>query len=132
MIRRIAYVSRPRSGMSLVEVPRIVAHCRAHNALDGISGVLLFTGLDFAQVIEGAPDVVGRLWTRILADDRHQDIVPVLDARAQTRWFPDWRVGYPSDGALVGAIARWRACASPQSAAAGDELRRAFAAADAL
>ena len=50
MIRRLVYVSRPRPNLSLVEIPRIVAVCRAHNALDGITGVLLFTG-EFTRLV---------------------------------------------------------------------------------
>ena len=108
MIRRLAYVSRPRPNLSLVEIPRIVATCRAHNAVDGITGVLLFTGLDFAQLIEGEPNVVAALWARIQADDRHRDIVTFLDERAPHRWFADWRVGFPSDSVVVAQIAAWR------------------------
>ena len=70
MIRRLAYVSRPRPGLSVVEIPRIVSVCRARNEVEGITGVLLYTGLDFAQVIEGSWQPVVDLWERIRADER--------------------------------------------------------------
>lgn len=132
MIRRIAYVSRPRAGMSLSELPRIVSACRAHNEIDHITGVLLFTGLDFAQLIEGAPQPVERLWARLLGDDRHEGILRLLDTRAESRRFADWRVGFPTEGALQDRIAQWRAQGPRGSCADSDELLRLFAEADAL
>lgn len=132
MIRRLAYVSRPRPNLSLVEIPRIVAICRSHNAADGITGVLLFTGLDFAQLIEGEPDMVAALWARIQADDRHRDLVTFIDERAPQRWFPDWRVGFPSDSVLVAQIAAWREGRRLWTEAERSDFRRVLAAADAL
>jgi len=132
MIRRIAYVSRPRAGMSLTELPRIVAACRAHNEIDRITGVLLFTGLDFAQLIEGAPEPVERLWARLLDDDRHEGILRLLDTRADSRWFADWRVGFPSERAFVDRIAQWRAQGPRGPCADPDGVLRLFTEADAM
>ena len=108
MIRRLGFVSRPIAGLSRLEIPRIVAISRARNATDDIRGVQAFTGLDFAQVIEGPEGAVANLWLRIRADDRHCDIVTLVDERAQACWFEDWRVAFPSDGPTVGRIASWR------------------------
>ena len=132
MIRRLAYVSRPRPNLSLIEIPRIVSMCRAHNETDDITGVLLFTGLDFAQLIEGEVDVVAALWGRIKADDRHRDIHVFLDERAPERWFPDWRVGFPSDSTVVAQIAAWREGTRLWTNDERAALRRVLAAADAL
>jgi Sensors of blue-light using FAD len=132
MIRRLAYVSRPRPNLPLVEIPRIVAICRAHNEMDGITGVLLFTGLDFAQLIEGELDVVAALWARIQADDRHRDIHTFLDERAPSRWFPDWRVGFPSDSTVVGQIAAWREGTRLWTESERADLRGLLATADTL
>ena len=132
MFRRLAYVSRPRENLPLTEIPRIVAVCRAHNEADGITGVLLYTGDDFVQVIEGPVAVVTRLWSRILADPRHHEIVKFLDEPSPSRWYQDWRVGFPSDAALVSRIAGWH-LHPPELADGGDvELRRIVAACDPL
>lgn len=132
MIRRLAYVSRPRPNLPLQEIPRIIATCRAHNEADGITGVLLFTGLDFAQLIEGESDAVADLWARIQADGRHRDIHTFLDERAADRWFMDWRVGFPSDNEVVARIAAWRECPPLRSEAERAEVRDVLSVADAL
>jgi hypothetical protein len=107
MIRRLAYVSRPRPGLSPVEIPRLISACRRHNESEGICGVLLFTGMNFAQLIEGPWEPVVELWRRIRADDRHCNIVTFLDEPAPSPWFSDWRVGYPSDRTMVEQISAW-------------------------
>jgi Sensors of blue-light using FAD len=108
MIRRIGYVSRPVPGLALAEIPRIVSLCRARNGSAGIRGVLLFTGLEFAQLLEGPSEPVANIWERIRNDCRHHDLVTLFDERALTPWFPDWRVGFPSDSTIVSQIASWR------------------------
>lgn len=132
MIRRIAYVSRPRPNLSLVEIPRIVAACRRNNALDSITGVLLFTGLEFAELIEGEPQAAEQVWTRIRQDERHGDIDILFDERGPERWFTDWRVGFPSNSVLVGRIAAWRDRAGRWDDAAREEMRAVLAEADTL
>ncbi|MEO8346243.1 MAG: BLUF domain-containing protein [Betaproteobacteria bacterium] len=130
MFRRLAYVSRPRENLPVLEIPRIVTVSRAHNEGHGITGVLLFTGIDFVQVIEGSVDVVASLWARIGADPRHQAIVKFLDEPATSRWYPDWRVGFPSDTTLVNQIAEWHVRPPGPADAGYAELRRTLAACD--
>jgi len=120
MIRRIGYVSRPVPGLALAEIARIVSVCRARNNAANVLGVLLFTGLDFAQVLEGPSDAVASVWRKICADARHRDLVTLFDEHASTMWFGDWRVGFPSDVATVNQIAQWRR-RTPQE---WDEKRR--------
>jgi Sensors of blue-light using FAD len=108
MIRRIGYVSRPVPGLSLAEIPRIVSICRARNAAAKIRGVLVFTGVEFAQLIEGPPESVVALWLKLHRDPRHCDLVTLFDERAPTPWFTEWRVGFSSDAATVSQIAHWR------------------------
>ena len=121
MIRRIGYVSRPVPGLALAEIARIVSVCRARNALANVGGVLLFTGLDFAQLLEGPSAAVADVWQRICADARHRDLVTLFDEHALTPWFGDWRVGFPSDSATVNQIADWR----QRTWDAWDDTRRA-------
>jgi Sensors of blue-light using FAD len=132
MFRRIVSLSRPKPGLALPEIPRIVSSCRRHNEARGITGLLLFTGLDFAQLLEGPPQPVADLWAKICADERHRDLVRILDERVPQRWFEDWRVGFPTDGAVVQRIADWREHAGAWNEARCDELRRMFAQADAM
>ena len=132
MIRRIACVSRPRPNLSSVEIPRIVNVSRLNNARHAITGVLVFTGSDFAQLLEGAPDNVETLWQRLCRDERHLDLTSLLDERDTSRWFLDWRMGYLSDSAHASRLAAWRRLARPLGREERIELRFLLAAADAM
>jgi hypothetical protein len=132
MFRRLAYVSRPRPNLPRTEIPRIVSVSRVRNAQDGIGGVLLFTGMDFVQLIEGEVLAVAALWSRIHADPRHRDIAALLDERADDRWFADWRVGFPSDAATINLIAAWRERECLRDDTERGQLRLLFANADAM
>jgi hypothetical protein len=132
MIRRLGFVSRPAAGLPLHEIPRIVAIGRARNAANGVRGVQAFTGLDFAQLIEGPEFAVADLWRRIRADARHGDIVTLVDERAHECWFEDWRVAFPSDGPTVGRIASWRMSVAAWDEPWRAELRAVFLSLDAV
>jgi len=132
MIRRLAFVSRPVVGLSLLEIPRIVAIGRSRNAANDIRGVQVFTGLDFAQLIEGPESAVADLWLRIRADSRHGDIVTLVDELTPRCWFQDWRVAFPSDGPTVGRIASWRTSVATWDDAWRAELKDVFSSLDAV
>jgi Sensors of blue-light using FAD len=133
MIRRFAYISRPADKLPHAEIPRIVSVSRSRNTAEDITGILLFTGLHFVQVIEGEPLQVAKLWTRIGEDARHHDVIVIVDERDNARWFSDWRIGFSSDSALAGRVEAWHQVGSGRwTAAARDELHRVLAAADSL
>ena len=41
-------------------------------------------------MLEGPSEAVGRLYEKILADDRHADIVKLRDAKSKLKLFPSW------------------------------------------
>lgn len=132
MIRRFIYASRPRPDLAAQEIPRIVAVSRANNERDGIGGVLLYTGEDFVQLIEGAPDRVEATWRRIRADPRHVEVVALLDERDVQAWFADWRVGYLADAAFSRTLAEWRERGRWDGPGSRQAMRLRFAGADSL
>lgn len=132
MIRRMAYVSQPLADLPVTEIPRIVATSRANNERDGLTGVLVYTGADFVQLIEGPEEAVATLWARVASDPRHRDIAILLDESNHRPWFPDWRMGYLLNADLARQIASWRDLRKRIDEGDRMELRRVLAAADAL
>lgn len=132
MIRRLAYVSRPRPDLPSAEIPRIVLTSRANNTRDRVTGVLVYTGTDFAQLIEGEAARVEALWQRIRADDRHLDVTPLLDETDTAPWFQDWRMGYLGDRTLARKFAEWRGLDHAIGERERSALRTLLATADAL
>ena len=72
------------------EVDAILATSARNNPARGITGLLLFNGRNFLQLLEGEEGEVAALMDTITADPRHAG-VSVLDKRGiATRTCPDW------------------------------------------
>jgi hypothetical protein len=78
----------------VLAVPDIVRTARVENSIHGITGVLLFDGLNFTQYFEGDEATVDRLLANILRDKRHKNIVLVLTGHQESRLYHDWGMGY--------------------------------------
>lgn len=78
----------------VLAVPDIVKTARVENSIHGITGVLLFDGLNFTQYFEGDADAVDALLDNILRDRRHKNIILVLTGHQETRLYDDWGMGY--------------------------------------
>jgi hypothetical protein len=72
------------------EVEAILAASARNNPARGITGLLLFNGRNFLQLLEGEEREVAGLMETITADPRHAG-VSVLDRRTiEARTCPDW------------------------------------------
>ena len=132
MLRRLAYVSYPVADLPSTEVSRIIQVSRVNNAARGITGVLVYTGTDFAQLIEGRHETVEGLWRKLLADPRHHGVASFLDESTDRAWFETWRMGYLYDDKLSRQIAEWRALQAKMSNVQLDTVRTLMASADAF
>lgn len=91
-----------RSVMSAGTDPRAVADvvrtARAHNQAHDITGVLVFDGENFVQLLEGPETAVRELMARIARDPRHHrvQICHEHPGRVPPR-FPDWSMAFALD-----------------------------------
>ena len=85
----------------------ILLASRRHNEESEVTGVLLATDRNFAQVLEGEREAVEATYERIARDPRHKDIVLTLYESIEVRRFPEWAMAYigPSQSAEE-AVAR--------------------------
>lgn len=90
LLRRVAYVSQIAEGATDEVIKRIVAKAQLNNRRRDLSGVLALGPGLFAQVLEGAPDVVEQTLMRIRADERHVNVRLVVDLPVDGRLFDRW------------------------------------------
>lgn len=104
----LLYVSSlaPRGRIS--DVGDIARTSRLRNALDGITGLLVFDGTSFTQLVEGPLISIEALRARLAEDRRHVDMeVLVFDWVDDERRFPNWQLGYhfaDNDGGELAAL----------------------------
>lgn len=89
-MRQIFYISR--SLIEPADIRALYEQSRRHNGQADITGVLLFTGGCFAQLIEGPAPALQALMARIEADRRHNQVRRLLDRDVDARHFADWHM----------------------------------------
>ena len=83
------YTSVQAQSLTDADIAKLVKDSRENNAARGLTGILLHVGDTFLQVLEGAPEVVDRLYASILADSRHTKITCIIQEPIPRRFFSD-------------------------------------------
>lgn len=90
----ITYVSSAVRLFSRAELVDLLETSQKANEKHGITGMLLYRGGNFIQVIEGEDDTVSQLYENIKADPRHKDVTLLSKDPVIFRQFPDWSMGF--------------------------------------
>lgn len=67
---------------------------RQRNPGAGITGMLLFSGGKFFQVLEGEAGAVRQLFSEIKKDPRHRKVELLDEKEIEERDFPTWAMGF--------------------------------------
>ena len=93
MLVRLLYVSRSVHPETPEQTESILASSREHNLANGITGVLCYGGGIYLQAIEGGRNQVNALYTQIVKDPRHKDVVVLAYEEITERRFGGWTMG---------------------------------------
>src|ERR1700692_2422441 len=86
------------------ELLALLEDTRATDTRLGITGMLLYEGGNFLQVLEGGQEAVRKLVAPIKVDRRHKRFNVLLSETSERRLFLDWSIAFRdlTDSALVG------------------------------
>jgi hypothetical protein len=93
-LKSLTYTSWARPSISDADIEAILRSARTNNALDGISGVLIFNGGAFMQILEGSEQAVNEMVGRLCVDNRHSNFFIRDERLIEERSFPDWSMAY--------------------------------------
>jgi hypothetical protein len=93
MLVRLLYVSRSVHPETPEQTESILASAREHNLANGITGVLCYGGGIYLQALEGGRNQVNALYTQIVKDPRHKDVVVLAYEEISERRFGGWTMG---------------------------------------
>lgn len=116
---QLCYISTARPQVQAEAVDGILAQSRRNNRRVGVTGLLLFNGKRFLQVLEGEPALVEQAYKRIGTDPRHFAIVKLSERTIEKREFDGWNMAYeqlPADATreeMLAHVAGLTATASP-------------------
>lgn len=86
----LGYTSEANHEFGLMGIMRLFFQSQNNNHSANITGVLMFDGVNFAQIIEGSELMVDALWEVIQRDERHKKITlfgkNTIPLRAFSKW----------------------------------------------
>ena len=90
----LIYISSATRLMSGQELHDLLEDARERNRARGITGMLLYKGGNFMQLLEGDRDTVRDVFASIGRDPRHKDVIQLLTKEIDRRCFEDWSMGF--------------------------------------
>lgn len=90
----LIYVSTAREEFDNRELQHILEASARNNTPRGITGMLIYAGGSFMQILEGEAAAVDETYRRITQDPRHHDIFLIERETIQERDFGDWHMGF--------------------------------------
>jgi hypothetical protein len=93
MLVRLLYASRAADPQNPEATDAILAQSRSHNPACGITGILCYGGGIFLQALEGGRMAVNELYSHILKDPRHKDVILLSYEEITERSFGGWTMG---------------------------------------
>jgi hypothetical protein len=90
MLTTVTYTSLARLDLQSSDLEDIHRTAREVNALEGITGLLVFNGTHFLQIIEGSETAIDELIQRLRRDTRHTGFEIRDQRKVAARSFPDW------------------------------------------
>jgi hypothetical protein len=89
-LKSLTYTSLAELDLGAEDLHAIHRTARELNALDGITGLLVFNGTHFLQIVEGPAEAIDDLVARLKRDPRHSSLEVRDERKIDARSFPDW------------------------------------------
>lgn len=89
----IVYISHASINFDKDALKQLLVQCRVNNKKNSVTGMLLYKGGEFIQVIEGEEADVIDTFKRIRSDQRHEGVEAILKEKIDQRFFPFWAMG---------------------------------------
>ena len=90
----LIYVSSAVELMPEAALHSLLEQSRANNRRLDITGMLLYQGGNFMQMLEGEQQTVLELYDRRKKDKRHTGMIKIMTGQAEKRSFEQWSMGF--------------------------------------
>ncbi|TMO57965.1 BLUF domain-containing protein [Pseudoalteromonas phenolica] len=93
MLIEFIFTSATPAPLAWTELEVLRHECERRNKIEGITGMLLYDGKNFMQVIEGQEQKVLALFRLIASDSRHCNVEAIISNPIENRNFKSWSMG---------------------------------------
>jgi hypothetical protein len=94
MIFYLIYISSAVKLLTEEELLLLLRQSQEKNAILDVTGMLLYKGGNFMQMLEGEEQTVRELYATIRKDERHKDILTIMTGNIEKRNFDSWSMGF--------------------------------------
>lgn len=109
---QLFYVSTARPNIQQTDINSILRSAHSFNPLHDLTGLLLFRGGYFVQVLEGEKKEVQNIYNKITTDPRHHNHLVIFERYEEQRMFGQWSMGFCKiediDLSLIEQFFQWR------------------------
>lgn len=91
---QLIYVSAATIELSDEELAKVLESSVRHNKEQGVTGMLLYAGGNFIQVLEGEAAAIDETMSRIERDPRHFQLIVLERSPVAEREFGNWYMGF--------------------------------------
>jgi len=94
MWQTISYVSTANPNLTDTDVHNLFENIKLNNKKYNITGILMYSGGNFFQVLEGEENKVRALFNKIKKDYRHYDIIKIFDREIVSKSFSNYQSSF--------------------------------------
>ncbi len=91
---QLIYISAATRQFDSIDLTALLSKARQKNERLKITGMLVYHGNSFLQVLEGPETAVDELYRQITQDSRHTNCTVLLRSYIDRRNFGDWTMGF--------------------------------------
>lgn len=90
----LLYLSNATHPMEPKQLKELLEVCQKNNQGRNITGMLLYKGGCFMQILEGGKEEIRRLFEKVRLDSRHENVLEIGCEPIRERSFSDWSMGF--------------------------------------
>ena len=90
-IKQVIYVSKP-VGFDDAVLDDILVQSKKNNKKNQITGALICRADLYLQYLEGPPNKIDSVYSKIKIDGRHRDVILLEEAKSKRRLFANWEM----------------------------------------
>lgn len=98
MLSSLTYMSSAVGKPRQSDIDHLLTRARIRNEREQVTGILLFAEGSFMQVIEGPEAGIERVYSAIVSDPMHHNILELLHESIEMREFAQWSMAYREVG----------------------------------
>ena len=98
MLQSLLYISVVNTPMTRDDIKELVRKSQENNDRAGLTGFLMYNGINFLQLLEGESEPLETCWNKISNDQRHSGIKIMQREEVNRRMLGDWPMFYVGHG----------------------------------